>query len=165
MQHKRLPAWSSWRARGIKLWADPFTHLSLLPLWAMDNLTVTGSSRGFSISAWRRKTFPRHTRHSMRSNVGIRSRLITPATNLERGQREPCTYSTRSLVPITPAGAHHRTESYRNLILKVILYTYYDKFFSPYPEIKQLHYTKHWDLTGWNCLLKMLLIRRGNKCI
>lgn len=45
--------------------------------------TVTGSSSGFSISAWRRKTFPRHTRHSIRSNVGMRSRLITPATNLQ----------------------------------------------------------------------------------
>ena len=45
-------------------------------------LTVTGSSRGFSISACRRNTFPRHTRQSMRSKVGMRSRLITPATKL-----------------------------------------------------------------------------------
>lgn len=45
-------------------------------------LTVTGSSSGFSISACLRNTFPRHTRQSMRSKVGIRSRLITPATKL-----------------------------------------------------------------------------------
>lgn len=45
-------------------------------------LTVTGSSRGFSISACRRNTFPRHTRQSMRSKVGMRSRLMTPATKL-----------------------------------------------------------------------------------
>ena len=45
-------------------------------------LTEVGSSRGSSMSAWRRKTFPRHTLHSIRSNMGILSLLITPATNL-----------------------------------------------------------------------------------
>lgn len=47
-------------------------------------LTVVGSSRGSSISAFRKKTFPRHTLHSILSNVGILSLLITPATNLHR---------------------------------------------------------------------------------
>lgn len=46
-------------------------------------LTVDGSSRGFSISAWRKNTFPRHALHNMRSNAGIRSRRITPATKLD----------------------------------------------------------------------------------
>lgn len=46
-------------------------------------LTVEGSSRGFSISAWRKNTFPRHALHNMRSNAGIRSRRITPATKLD----------------------------------------------------------------------------------
>lgn len=46
-------------------------------------LTVVGSSRGSSISASRKNTLPRQTLQSIRSNVGIRSRLITPATNLQ----------------------------------------------------------------------------------
>lgn len=46
-------------------------------------LTVEGSSRGFSISACRKNTFPRHALHNMRSNAGIRSRRITPATKLD----------------------------------------------------------------------------------
>ena len=44
--------------------------------------TVEGSSSGSSISACLRNTLPRHARHSTRSNVGIRSRAITPVTNL-----------------------------------------------------------------------------------
>ena len=47
------------------------------------SLTVTGSSNGVSISACRRKTFPRHTLHNILSNAGIFSRTITPATNLQ----------------------------------------------------------------------------------
>lgn len=47
------------------------------------SLTVTGSSNGVSISACRRKTFPRHTLHNILSNAGIFSRMITPATNLQ----------------------------------------------------------------------------------
>ena len=45
-------------------------------------LTVTGSSRGVSISACFRNTLPRQTRHNILSNAGILSRSITPATNL-----------------------------------------------------------------------------------
>ena len=45
--------------------------------------TVEGSSSGSSISACLRNTLPRHARHSTRSNVGIRSRAITPVTNLK----------------------------------------------------------------------------------
>ncbi len=41
---------------------------------------VLGSSSASSISAWRRKTFPRQARHSMRSKAGRRSRRMTPAT-------------------------------------------------------------------------------------
>ncbi|PSN32742.1 hypothetical protein C0J52_23976 [Blattella germanica] len=46
------------------------------------SLTLDGSSRGVSISACRRKTLPLQARHNMRSNAGILSRKITPATNL-----------------------------------------------------------------------------------
>lgn len=49
-------------------------------------LTVVGSSSGSSISAFLKKTFPRHTLHSILSKVGILSLLITPATNLQRDQ-------------------------------------------------------------------------------
>lgn len=59
-----------------------FTLQDLLHQTQFPCLTVTGSSSGFSISACLRNTFPRHTRQSMRSKVGIRSRLITPATKL-----------------------------------------------------------------------------------
>lgn len=53
------------------------------------SLTVVGSSRGSSISAFLRKTLPRHTLHSILSNVGILSLLITPATNLRtRGRKQ-----------------------------------------------------------------------------
>lgn len=45
-------------------------------------LTVDGSSKGVSISACLKKTFPRQARHNIRSNAGILSRSITPATNL-----------------------------------------------------------------------------------
>ena len=45
-------------------------------------LTELGSSRGSSISACRRNTFPRHARHSTRSNAGSLSWAITPVTNL-----------------------------------------------------------------------------------
>lgn len=47
-------------------------------------LTVVGSSRGSSISAFLKKTLPRHTLHSILSKVGILSLLITPATKLHR---------------------------------------------------------------------------------
>lgn len=44
--------------------------------------TVVGSSSGSSMSACFRNTFPLQTLHSIRSNVGIRSLPMTPATNL-----------------------------------------------------------------------------------
>lgn len=36
------------------------------------------------MSAWRRKTFPLQTLHSILSKVGIRSLPMTPATNLKQ---------------------------------------------------------------------------------
>lgn len=51
-------------------------------------LTVVGSSKGSSISAFLKKTLPRHTLHNILSNVGILSLLITPATNLHRQNRQ-----------------------------------------------------------------------------
>lgn len=45
-------------------------------------LTVDGSSNGVSISACLKNTFPRQARHNIRSNAGILSRSMTPATNL-----------------------------------------------------------------------------------
>lgn len=47
-------------------------------------LTVAGSSRGFSISDCLKKTLPLEIRHSILSNPGTRSLLITPATNPSR---------------------------------------------------------------------------------
>ena len=44
--------------------------------------TETGSSIRSGISACFKKTFPRQTRHNIRSNVTIRSRGITPVRNL-----------------------------------------------------------------------------------
>lgn len=49
------------------------------------SLTVEGSSSGVSISACRRNTFPRHALQSIRSNAGILSLNITPATKLHCG--------------------------------------------------------------------------------
>ena len=54
----------------------------LLPLSPPPRLTVVGSSRGSSIPACRRNTFPRHALHSTRSKAGSRSRAITPVTKL-----------------------------------------------------------------------------------
>lgn len=45
-------------------------------------LTVDGSSRGVSISAWRKNTLPLHALHNIRSKAGILSRRMTPATKL-----------------------------------------------------------------------------------
>lgn len=50
-------------------------------------LTVTGSSNGDSISAWRRNTLPLHALHNILSNGGIRSLRMTPATNLVQNKQ------------------------------------------------------------------------------
>lgn len=52
------------------------TRHNSLVLQSQDPPGVSG------VSACRRNTFPRITRQSMRSKVGMRSRLITPATKL-----------------------------------------------------------------------------------
>lgn len=49
-------------------------------------LTVAGSSNGFSISVCRRNTFPRDIRQSILSKAGTRSRFITPPTNLQENR-------------------------------------------------------------------------------
>jgi len=46
--------------------------------------TVTGSSRGASMSVCLSSTLPRQARHNIRSNAARRSRRITPATNLHK---------------------------------------------------------------------------------
>lgn len=68
-------------------------------------LTVVGSSRGSSISAFLKKTLPRHTLHSILSKVGILSLLITPATNLNR---EKIAFSSKYFSPKYSRSAKHR---------------------------------------------------------
>lgn len=52
--------------------------------------TVVGSSRGSSMSACLRNTFPLQTLHSILSNVGILSLPMTPATNLKQIENFRC---------------------------------------------------------------------------
>ena len=65
-----LLSWSPWK-NIIK------THLLT---WS----PVLGSSRGVSISACLKKTFPRQARHRRRSKEGTRSLAITPVTKLDK---------------------------------------------------------------------------------
>ena len=55
---------------------------------ATERHTVVGSSKGVSMGACRIKTFPRQALHKIRSKAANRSWAITPATNLEGGNRQ-----------------------------------------------------------------------------
>jgi hypothetical protein len=59
--------------------------------YRMRSLTVSGSSRGVSISDCRMKTVRRQTRHRTRSKADDRSRRTTPTTNLKYAHHtSPC---------------------------------------------------------------------------
>ena len=63
------------------MWQWPWRRTIKVKVYKL--FTVTGSSRGESISACFKNTFPRHALHNIRSKAGMRSRSMTPATNLQ----------------------------------------------------------------------------------
>lgn len=83
-------------------------------------LTVLGSSRAVSISAWRRNTLPRQTRHSICSKAGMRSRWITPATNLNKEQ-------TKISMKHSPLNHHQCTNWYGCNVMCCFFVTWFFK--------------------------------------